>query len=514
MRLKITAVLTFLCMVLSLPANGQLRTKKTVYNKTKKTNKVVSSKKVNIKKPPIGIGLKAVPNEKVFKKTVTLPGQKNRQAISYVVRDNLAIFEGDIVLGNSRSVVDSRPKAHPKKRDFREFGRPNTSRRTDPLVSRINDRIIDRNYLWKHGIIPFKLGGGFTSSEVRAIVDAINELNRRTNLNIVRRNGQDHYIEFVKKPGMVGAGSSPVGRQRKPNKIKLNVNASRNTVIHEILHSAGIWHEQSRSDRDRFVRIQWNNIIKGVKHNFNKHSSNGYKVTPYDKNSIMHYGGFAFAKLDTSGNPLPTIVDVRTNNPVGGGSGLSAMDVDGINVLYPTDYEDFVTPPFTSIRYIKTRILRVVGFSRDGGIKKSGLDYYMRNEMGPGWNWRPGKKGNPTERFKSSTVERRDNYITPNWQFRYTIPKNEAHAKVWLKLKDDDGLRRNSRTDETVDINPFPGTKEVELYVDTQNGNIYLGDVDGARKDENYIGQVGEELYLQGFDRGHTAEIKFKIELD
>ena len=229
---------------------------------------------------------------------------------------------------------------------------------------------------------------------------------------------------------------------------------------------------------------------------------------------LMHYSGYAFAKKDSDGNSLPTIVDARSKNPIAGSSGLSPMDVDGINALYERNNIDYVTPPFTAIRFVKTTIIRVIGQSQDGGIKKSGVDYYMRNETGPGWSWRPGKSGNPTEKFKSNTVEKRDNYISPNWQFKYTIPRNEEQAKVWLKLKDDDGLARNNRSDETIDINPFPGIKEIELYVDTQNGNVYIGDIDGVRKDENYIGQVGEELTLQGFDRGHKAEVKFKIEID
>lgn len=30
--------------------------------------------------------------------------------------------------------------------------------------------------------------------------------------------------------------------------------------MHEILHALGIFHEQSRSDRDRFVKVVWENV--------------------------------------------------------------------------------------------------------------------------------------------------------------------------------------------------------------------------------------------------------------
>uniref|UniRef100_A0A4W6ENU4 Peptidase M12A domain-containing protein n=1 Tax=Lates calcarifer TaxID=8187 RepID=A0A4W6ENU4_LATCA len=65
---------------------------------------------------------------------------------------------------------------------------------------------------------------------------------------------------------------------------------------HELLHALGFNHEQTRSDR--------------MEHNFRKIQTRNLG-TPYDYNSVMHYGRFAFSK-----NRQPTILPIPDNNVV------------------------------------------------------------------------------------------------------------------------------------------------------------------------------------------------------
>ena len=72
------------------------------------------------------------------------------------------------------------------------------------------------------------------------------------------------------------------------------------TVMHELMHTLGFHHEHARADRDRFVFINWTNIVPGHERNFDKLPSELSELIrlglPYDYDSVMHYAPFAFAK--------------------------------------------------------------------------------------------------------------------------------------------------------------------------------------------------------------------------
>ena len=85
-------------------------------------------------------------------------------------------------------------------------------------------------------------------------------------------------------------------------------------VLHELMHAAGFWHEQSRQDRDQHVTINWDNIRShgnsgncsnssmfraGMEVNFLKYDLGkvDHLGAPYDTCSVMHYGPAAFAKV-------------------------------------------------------------------------------------------------------------------------------------------------------------------------------------------------------------------------
>ena len=59
------------------------------------------------------------------------------------------------------------------------------------------------------------------------------------------------------------------------------------TIMHEFMHAIGLFHMQSRPDRDDYVQIHFDNIQDGKEHNFNKCESCLTYDVPYDAKSFM-----------------------------------------------------------------------------------------------------------------------------------------------------------------------------------------------------------------------------------
>ena len=112
--------------------------------------------------------------------------------------------------------------------------------------------------------------------------------------------------------------------------ISLGAGCSTGNAIHEIGHTVGLWHEQSREDRDLFVAINWQNIQTGMSAQFNQHITDGDDLGGYDYGSIMHYPRTAF-----SSNGQETITPTDPNAQIGQRNGLSAGDIAAVAAMYP-----------------------------------------------------------------------------------------------------------------------------------------------------------------------------------
>ena len=233
------------------------------------------------------------------------------KAVHYMDVDGVAMFEGDIVLGT----VD---QLDVRTQEIRDELRGSVA---------LGVVISGSQFRWPNCVVPFEIEAGL--AKPKRVRDAIAHWERFTNYRFPKRtasnaDGFPDYIRFVTGSGC----SSMVGRRGGPQNINVATGCSVGNVIHEIGHAVGLWHEQSREDRDQFVTIQWQNISQGMASQFLQRITDGDDVGAYDYASIMHYPRDAF-----SANGQDTIVPTDPSAQIGGRTALSAGDIAAANSL-------------------------------------------------------------------------------------------------------------------------------------------------------------------------------------
>ncbi|XP_062400174.1 hatching enzyme 1.2-like [Sardina pilchardus] len=180
--------------------------------------------------------------------------------------------------------------------------------------------------------VPYNVSDAFSSQKKAVIEKALQTFHEKTCIRFVPYDKQKDFIRILSQGGCW----SYVGRTGGAQTVSLSVNGCvyKGIVQHELLHALGFHHEQTRSDRDKYVKINFENIREGFSNNFAKHNTNNLN-TAYDYGSVMHYGRKAFSK-----NRNDTITPIPNPNVrIGQRGDLSEIDIVKINRLYECEGE-------------------------------------------------------------------------------------------------------------------------------------------------------------------------------
>lgn len=233
-----------------------------------------------------------------------------QKPVTYSEIEGRAIFEGDIDLGSVEQMETARQTVENQTEEPIEFG----------------IAITDSKFRWPNAVIPFRFAANFPNP--KRVTDAIAHIEANTPLRFRQRTTEANFVTFQDGGGC----SSSVGMQGGEQFVTLGAGCGTGNAIHELCHTAGLWHEQSREDRNNFVTINFSNIQPDLAHNFDQQINDGDDIGAYDYASIMHYPRNAFAinpAVDTI-TPKP-----NANTPIGQRAGLSPGDIAAIKTIYP-----------------------------------------------------------------------------------------------------------------------------------------------------------------------------------
>ncbi len=174
--------------------------------------------------------------------------------------------------------------------------------------------------------VPYIFDNALSSTRQGMINEAITHWENSTTIDFVQRTNEVDYVEFIG----TSCGSF-IGRIGGVQTIYAGCSAV-GSIIHEIGHAVGLFHEHQHPDRDLYVDVYMENVLSGTEHNFDVYP-NALKLGYYDYDSIMHYPASAF-----SNNGEKTIMPKDSSVPwwqLGQRDGLSPQDIQTINELYP-----------------------------------------------------------------------------------------------------------------------------------------------------------------------------------
>ena len=196
---------------------------------------------------------------------------------------------------------------------------------------------------WPEGKVLYKYHSSLSAKVKRLIQRAMGDWSSKTCIvfteitNNSASRGEDHVT--ITSEGS-GCSTECPGYCMRGSKLNLETPqcVKTGTILHELGHVIGLWHEQNRPDRDKFVQINIENVRPDLKTNFYKRSLQEIdsEGLVYNFGSIMHYNEYSFSR---NGNKTLEVTNQKVyreqGSPVvGQRKRLSRGDIEVVNRMY------------------------------------------------------------------------------------------------------------------------------------------------------------------------------------
>ncbi|KAH8264011.1 hypothetical protein KR038_000476 [Drosophila bunnanda] len=193
---------------------------------------------------------------------------------------------------------------------------------------------------WPGNKIYYRISEDYSEQEVANVRTAMASFGEQTCVQFEEFEGSPpggkRYVSFKKSPNMCGTrvGYQPLSFGSHDVLLNERCLTMPAVIQHETLHLMGLFHEQSRPDRDEYVVIDYDNIPRKYWSQFMAQDRTTTFDVPYDYESVMHYSKNAFAK-DPSKPTIRALINGETvERDMGQVRGPSEGDWAKIRFMY------------------------------------------------------------------------------------------------------------------------------------------------------------------------------------
>ena len=229
--------------------------------------------------------------------------------VTYRVVDGFAIAEGDIILGPADEIGAATAAAA----------------RVDAPAGRTL-LATDTSLRWTNATIPYRIDSDIPNQQ--RVMDAVAYWNANTVIHMTPWAGEPNRVRFIRQQSF-GVCFSSVGMVGGEQTIRVDDACNAGALIHEIGHAVGLYHEQARPDRDRYVSMALDNVQQTLANNFG-YNFGAVETGPYDYGAIMGYGRYN----DTRDPLRPTIETRPAGMPIGLYLTLSPQEIAVVGQMY------------------------------------------------------------------------------------------------------------------------------------------------------------------------------------
>ncbi|CAH1782210.1 unnamed protein product [Owenia fusiformis] len=210
------------------------------------------------------------------------------------------------------------------------------NKRSQGSLTRSRRSLVDTTNKWNFPI-QYYIEGSYDTAEKDTIRDGVQAWEDKTCATFQEVGSSPAPgITFFSGSGcysLVGVSSGSSG-----NRVSLEIPGCvyESTVIHEIGHSLGFLHTQSRPDRDFYVTVNEENVQTDMIANYNKSPWERFALynLEYDFASEMHYSRGTFSIGSPVTNPTMDAVNPLYNGNIGSSDGISYIDAKMFNIHY------------------------------------------------------------------------------------------------------------------------------------------------------------------------------------